>query len=106
MREPARLALFLCKSLLDSPPGRAHTDAALDDRIVVKIPTRPWAVSAVDDLIAEGVKAKLLDCQDAAGLYQVEVSGCPESIALIRYELHIAENRVCWETFVNEAITG
>ncbi|MEA2682247.1 MAG: hypothetical protein QOK05_575 [Chloroflexota bacterium] len=76
----------------------------MDDWIIVKVPTRPWALCAIDDLAAEGLKAELLDCTDEAGLYQLRVSGCAESINLIRYELHAPENRICWETFVNATI--
>jgi hypothetical protein len=78
----------------------------VDDSIVIKIPTREWALCAIEDLAAEGVRAELLDWTDEAGLHQVRVSGCAESINAIRYELHIAENRVCWESFVNAAIAG
>ena len=78
----------------------------MDDSIVIKVPTRPWALCAIKDLEREGLTAVLLDRQDADGLYQLQVSGCAETISVMRYELHVAENRVCWETFVNEAIAG
>ena len=78
----------------------------MEDSIVIKVPTRPWALCAIDDLAAEGLTAVLLDCTDDAGLYQLHVSGCSERINVIRYELHVAENRVCWESFVNGAIAS
>jgi hypothetical protein len=91
---------------LVSATGAEHTGAAVDDSIVIKIPTREWALCAIDDLAAEGIQAELLDQTDDAGLHQLLVCGCEESINVIRYELHIAENRVCWESFVNAAIAG
>ena len=78
------------------------------DTIVIKLPSREWAMCAIDDLATEGLDAELLDTIDADGLYQLRISGPFETIDVIRSglesELH-PPTRVCWESFVNAAIT-
>ncbi|HEV1997264.1 MAG TPA: hypothetical protein VGR61_03920 [Candidatus Dormibacteraeota bacterium] len=76
------------------------------DTIVVKIPSRDWAMCAIDDLATEGLTAELLDTLDAEGVYQLRITGPFETIDVIRQELHVPQTRVCWETFVNAAIAG
>jgi hypothetical protein len=76
----------------------------VQDSIVVRLPDRQWALCAIDDLATEGCHARLLPERDADGLWQLHVSGPCELIDQIRFELHVPEVRVCWETFVNSAI--
>jgi len=78
----------------------------MDDILVVSIPTRAWAVGAIADLAAEGVRAELLDVRDCRGHCQIRISGARESLEIIRRELHVPEKRVCWESFVNGSIAG
>ena len=73
------------------------------DSVVVPVPTREWALSAVDDLRGEGLTAELVG-QDCDGLWQVRVEGPAGTIAEIRYGLNRPRANVCWETFVNEAV--
>lgn len=75
------------------------------DTIIVKIPSREWALCAVGDLATEGLTAELLDDTDA-GQYQLRISGPFETIDEIRRELHASQTRVCWESFVNAAIAS
>jgi len=73
------------------------------DTIVVPVASRAWALSAVDDLRREGLRADVIG-QDAEGRWQVRVEGPSGPIAEIRYELQAPRARVCWETFVNSAV--
>ena len=76
------------------------------DTIVVKIPTREWALSAIGDLATEGLTGELLEDLDTDGLHQLRISGPFETIDVIRQELEAAPTRICWETFVNAAIAS
>jgi len=74
------------------------------DSVVVPVPSREWALCAIEDLRREGLFADL-DGQDANGMWQVRVEGPAGTIAEIRYGLQPPRARVCWETFVNAAVT-
>lgn len=74
------------------------------DSIRVPVASREWALCAVEDLRREGLTAEL-DGQDADGLWQVRVEGPAGTIAEIRYGLQLPRARVCWETFVNAAVS-
>ena len=72
---------------------------------MVPVPSREWALSAVDDLRAEGFSAEVVG-QDCDGLWQVRVEGPAGSIAEMRYAMNTPRANVCWETFVNEAVAN
>jgi hypothetical protein len=69
---------------------------------VVPIPSRNWALCAVEDLRREGLSAEL-EGQDARGSWLVRIEGPAGSIAEIRYSLQPRGAPVCWEAFVNAA---
>jgi hypothetical protein len=73
------------------------------DSIVVPIPSRDWALCAIEDLRQEGMSAEL-EGQNAGGSWLVRIEGPAESIAEIRHSLQPRGARVCWEAFVNAAI--
>jgi hypothetical protein len=73
------------------------------DRIVVPIPSRDWALSAIEDLRREGMSAELVG-QNATGSWMVMVEGPADSIAEIRYSVQPRSEPVCWEAFVNAAV--
>jgi hypothetical protein len=75
------------------------------DSIVVPIPTRDWALSAIDDLRGEGLTAEL-EGRNALGSWLVRIEGPMGTIAEIRHSLQPPPEPVCWETFVNAAIGG
>ncbi|HEV3231623.1 MAG TPA: hypothetical protein VG245_05155 [Candidatus Dormibacteraeota bacterium] len=77
----------------------------MEDSIVVNLPRRDWAERAAEDLRAEGCRADLLG-PDGDGHWPIRVTGAAATIALMRYQLHLPENRVCWETFVNSCAVG
>lgn len=68
------------------------------------IPSREWALCAIEDLRREGFSADLVG-QDARGSYLVRIEGPAESIAEIRYGLQPRGAAVCWEAFVNAALS-
>jgi hypothetical protein len=102
---PSRAHPFACiyPVTLDLHPGRTQTQAV--DSIVVRFPGRKWALSAIDDLRAEGCSARLAGC-DGEGLWLLEVEGPDCHISVIRDALHVPPTRVCWESFVNAAVAG
>jgi len=73
------------------------------DSIVVPIPSRDWALCAIEDLRREGLTAEL-EGRNALGSWLVRIEGHAGTIAEIRYSLHPPPEPVCWETFVNAAI--
>jgi len=73
------------------------------DTIVVPIPSRDWALCAIEDLRREGLFAEL-EGQNARGSWLVRIEGPSEFIAEIRYSLQPPGAPVCWEAFVNAAI--
>jgi hypothetical protein len=73
------------------------------DRIVVPIPSRDWALSAIEDLRREGMSAELVG-QNATGSWLVMIEGPADSIAEIRYSVQPRSEPVCWEAFVNAAV--
>jgi hypothetical protein len=73
------------------------------DRIVVPIPSRDWALSAIEDLRREGMTAEL-EGRNACGSWLVGIEGPAGTIAEIRYSLYPPPKPVCWESFVNDAI--
>jgi hypothetical protein len=73
------------------------------DSIVVPIPSRDWAICAIEDLRREGMSADLMS-QNAHGSWLVRIEGPAGSIAEIRYSLQPRSEPVCWEAFVNAAI--
>ncbi len=75
-----------------------------DDFVVVRFPTREWAEAAIDDLAMADCKAELLPERDETGLWQLRVSGCPESLAAIRAGLQPPCPPIDWEAFVNAAV--
>lgn len=75
------------------------------DEIVIRFPSREWALSAIADLAGEGCQAELLSDRDACGLWQLRVRGPSHLVAEIRLAIHVPESRVDWEAFVNEAVS-
>lgn len=73
------------------------------DSIVVPIPSRDWALCAIEDLRREGLSAELVG-QNARGSWLVRIEGPAGSIAEIRYSLQPRGEPVRWEAFVNAAI--
>jgi hypothetical protein len=73
------------------------------DTIVVPIPSRDWALCAIEDLRWEGLSAEL-DGQNARGSWLVRIEGPSETIAVIRHSLQPPGAPVCWEAFVNAAM--
>jgi hypothetical protein len=93
-RRPA--LLFLVVTL----PGRVH-DAVVDDSIVIHLPRRDWAISALDDLRGEGCRGVLVGGPDCDGQWALQVTGPAEKIAMMRYEMNLDANRICWEQYIN-----
>ena len=73
------------------------------DSIVVPIPTRDWALCAIEDLHREGLTAEL-EGRNAVGSWLIRIDGPAETIAEIRHSLHPPPEPVCWEAFVNASI--
>jgi hypothetical protein len=73
------------------------------DSVVVPIPSRDWALCAIEDLRREGLSAELVG-QNARGSWLVGIDGPAESIAEIRYSLQPRGAPAAWEAFVNAAI--
>jgi len=73
------------------------------DSIVVPIPSRDWALCAIEDLCREGLSAEL-EGQNARGSWLVRIEGPAGTIAEIRYSIQPRGAPVCWEAFVNAAI--
>jgi hypothetical protein len=73
------------------------------DSIVVPIPSRDWALCAIEDLRREGLSAEL-DGRNPLGSWLVRIEGPVGTIAEIRFSLHPPPEPVCWEAFVNAAI--
>ena len=73
------------------------------DSVVVPVPSREWAVCAIEDLRREGLSAELRG-QDAGGLWLVRIEGPAGTVAEIRCGLQPPRPLVCWETFVNDAV--
>lgn len=73
------------------------------DTIVVPIPSKDWALCAIEDLHREDMSAELVG-QNARGSWLVRIEGPAGSIAEIRYSLQPRSEPVCWEAFVNAAI--
>jgi hypothetical protein len=73
------------------------------DSIVVPIPSRDWALCAIDDLRREGMSAQLVG-QNASGSWLVKIEGPARSIAEIRSSLQPPGERVSWETSADAAM--
>ena len=73
------------------------------DRIVVPLPSRDWALCAIEDLRREGLTAEL-EGRNTLGSWLVRIEGPAGTIAEIRHSLHPPPEPVCWEAFVNAAI--
>jgi hypothetical protein len=73
------------------------------DSIEVPIPSRDWALCAIEDLRREGLSAELAG-QNARGSWLVRIAGPAGTIAEIRCSLHPPREPVRWESFVNDAI--
>ena len=71
--------------------------------VAVPIPTRDWALSAIEDLRREGLSAELVG-QNDRGSWLVRIEGAAGQIAEIRFALQPRVAPVCWEAFVNAAI--
>jgi hypothetical protein len=69
---------------------------------VVPIPSREWALCAIEDLRREGLSAEL-EGQNARGSWLVRIEGPAGSIAEIRYGIQPRGEPVCWEAFINAA---
>jgi hypothetical protein len=69
----------------------------------VPIPSRDWALCAIDDLRLEGLTAEL-EGRNALGSWLVRIEGPAGTIAEIRDSLQPPPEPVCWETFVNAAV--
>ena len=70
---------------------------------MVPIPSREWALCAIEDLRREGLSAEL-EGQDARGSWLVRIEGPAGSIEEIRRGLQPRGAPVCWEAFVNAVI--
>ena len=70
---------------------------------MVPIPSRDWALCAIEDLRREGLAAEL-EGRNALGSWLVRIEGPAGTIAEIRYSLDPPPEPVCWEAFVNAAI--
>jgi hypothetical protein len=75
----------------------------LVDRVVVPVPSREWALCAIEDLRREGMTAEL-DGEDAGGCWRVKIEGSEVSIAEIRSALRRPREAVSWDAFVNAAV--
>jgi hypothetical protein len=73
------------------------------DSIVVPIPSREWALSAIEDLRREGLTAEL-EGRNALGSWLVRIEGPAGTIAEIRNSLQPPPEPVCWEAIVNDLI--
>ena len=73
------------------------------DSIVVPIPSRDWALCAIEDLRREGLTAEL-EGRNALGSWLVRIEGPAATIAEIRHSLQPPPESVCWEALVNAAI--
>jgi hypothetical protein len=91
--------------LLDPHPSRRSNPVvgAGSDSIVVPIPSRDWALCAIEDLRREGLTAEL-EGRNALGSWLVRIEGPDGTIAEIRDSLHPPPEPVRWEAFVNAAI--
>jgi hypothetical protein len=69
----------------------------------VPIPSRDWALCAIEDLRREGLSAELVG-ENARGSWLVRIEGSAGSISEIRRSLQPQGETVCWEAFVNAAI--
>ena len=69
------------------------------ESVVVPIPSREWALCAMEDLRREGLSAEL-EGQDARGRWLVRIEGPAGSIGEIRCGLQPRGAPVCWEAFV------
>ena len=67
------------------------------------IPSRDWALCAIEDLRREGLSAELVG-QNERGGWLVRIEGPAPSIAEIRHSLQPRDEPVCWEAFVNTAM--
>ncbi len=70
---------------------------------MVPIPSRDWALCAIEDLRREGLSAELVG-KNERDSWLVRIEGPARSIAQIRYSLHGTGESVCWEAFVNTAM--
>lgn len=73
------------------------------DTIVVPVPTREWALVAIEDLRRECLTADL-EGQDADGFWLVKIEGPAGSIAEIRYALHAPGRAFNWEALLNPTV--
>ncbi|HEV3233585.1 MAG TPA: hypothetical protein VG329_03450 [Candidatus Dormibacteraeota bacterium] len=73
------------------------------ERVVLRIPTREWAVDAIDDLRGEGFEATLLDPDTCDGPWRLLVEGPADMIARMRQAVHGPIQPFCWETWVNQS---
>ena len=85
------------KGQLPCPPVEAT--------ITVHLPSRAWAVSAEEEMRAEGLATSLARVADRNGLWALEISGCAERIALIRAALLPAPPKFDWEAGVNRWVS-
>ncbi len=73
------------------------------DTIVVPVPTREWALVAIEDLRRESLTAEL-EGQNADGFWLVKIEGPAGSIAEIRYGVHAPRRAVNWEAPLNPPV--
>jgi hypothetical protein len=71
----------------------------------VPIPSRDWALCAIEDLRREGMSAELVG-QNARGSWLVRIEGPAGSIAEIRYSLQPPCDPVAWDAFINGSSVG
>ncbi|MDP9325536.1 MAG: hypothetical protein M3O87_03255 [Candidatus Dormibacteraeota bacterium] len=71
------------------------------DRVIVRIPTREWAVDAIGGLRDEGFEATLLEPEVCDGPWRLLVEGPADRIACMRQGAHGPSQPFCWEAFVN-----
>ena len=72
------------------------------DRVLVRVPTRAWAVEAISGLRREGFDATLLEPEMCDGPWRLLIEGPAEKIACMRQAAHGPTRPFCWETFVNQ----
>ncbi|MFN2463728.1 MAG: hypothetical protein ABR573_07495 [Candidatus Dormibacteria bacterium] len=82
-------------------PHLLRQNGRVEDSIDIRLPRRDWGLAAAQDLRSEGCRATLAECADCDGLWVLRVCGPERKIAMMRYELNLAGNRVCWESFIN-----
>ena len=73
----------------------------MEETITVRLPSHGWAISAEEDLRAEGLATTLARAADRDGLWALEIRGCPERIALIRATLQPSPPQFDWRACVN-----